>query len=124
LAGKGRLEWVGEEGEGGAAVERARRGREGDAGQKVKGVRRLSRREQAVLRAAFAWREGVAERTDIPAFKIVSTETLLDLAARHPASAEELRRTKGLSPRVLRESATLLEAIGSAWALPAGELPR
>jgi ribonuclease D len=120
----GRLEWVREECGAVATMEPARRGREADAWQKVKGVRRLSRREQAVLRAVFAWRDGMAERTDIPAFKIVSTETLVDLAARHPATADEMRRIKGLSPRVLRESTALLEAIAAAWALPEEELPR
>ncbi len=120
----GRLEWVREEYAAVAALEPARRGWDSEAWQRVKGVRRLSRREQAVLRAGFAWRDAIAERTDIPAFKIVTTETLMDLSARHPATLEELRAIKGLSPRVQRESSSLLDTIASAWALPEEELPR
>jgi ribonuclease D len=119
----GRRQWVEEECAAVAALEPARRGRDADAWQRVKGVRRLSRRQQAVLRALLLWREGVAERTDVPAFKIVSTETLMDLAERRPATADELRGFKGLSPRVQREAGAVLEAMARAAALPEGELP-
>jgi ribonuclease D len=119
-----RLEWVREECAAVAALEPARRGRDADAWQKIKGARRLSRRQQGVLQAVFAWREAMADRTDVPAFKIVSSETLLDLAERHPATLEELRAVKGLSPRVQREAGTLLDAITRAWALPEDALPR
>jgi ribonuclease D len=120
----GRLEWVGEECAAVAALEPARRGRDADAWQKIKGARRLSRRQQGVLQAVFAWREVMADRTDVPAFKIVSSETLLELAERHPATLEELRAVKSLSPRVQREAGTLLDAITRAWALPEDALPR
>jgi ribonuclease D len=120
----GRLEWAREECAAVAALEPARRGRDTDAWQRVKGARRLSRRQQAVLQAVFGWRDAIAERTDVPAFKIVSAETLMDLAERHPATPEELRTVKGLSPRVQREAASLLEAIVRAWALPEDAWPR
>jgi ribonuclease D len=119
----GRLAWVGEECAAVAALEPARRGRDADAWQKVKGARRLSRRQQAVLQAVFAWRDAIADRTDVPAFKIVSSETLMDLAERHPATVEELRAMKGLSPRVHREAGALLETIARAWALPEDAWP-
>jgi ribonuclease D len=106
------------------ALEPARRGRDADAWQRIKGARRLSRRHQAVLRAVFAWRDAVADRTDVPAFKIVSSETLMDLAEHHPATLEELRARKGISPRVQREAASLLDAIAHAWALPEDALPQ
>jgi ribonuclease D len=119
----GRLDWVREECAAVAALEPARRGRDAEAWQKVKGARRLSRRQQAVLQAVFAWRDAIADRTDVPAFKIVSSETLMDLAERHPATVEELRAMKGLSPRVHREAGALLEAIARAWALPEDSWP-
>jgi ribonuclease D len=119
----GRLEWVREECAAVAALEPARRGRDAEAWQKVKGARRLSRRQQAVLQAVFAWRDAIADRTDVPAFKIVSAETLMDLAERHPATVEELRGMKGLSPRVHREAGSLLDAVARAWALPEDSWP-
>jgi len=124
LAERGRLEWVREECEAVAALEPARRTRDAEAWQKVKGVRRLSRREQAVLREVFGWRDAVAERTDIPAFKIVSTETMMELAAHPPATPDELRKVKGLSPRVQRDAAPLLEAIARGRAQPEDALPQ
>ena len=121
----GRLEWVREECAAVAALEPARRGRDADAWQKVKGARRLSRRQQAVLQAVFMWRDAIADRTDVPAFKIVSSETLMDLAERHPATLEDLRKLKGLSsPRVQSEAASLLDAVVRAWALPEDAWPR
>jgi ribonuclease D len=119
----GRLEWVREECAAVAALEPARRGRDAEAWQKVKGARRLSRRQQAVLQAVFAWRDAIADRTDVPAFKIVSSETLMELAERHPATLEELRAMKGLSPRVHREAGALLETVARAWALPEDAWP-
>lgn len=119
----GRLEWVREECAAVAALEPARRGRDAEAWQKIKGARRLSRRQQAVLQAVFAWRDAIADRTDVPAFKIVSSETLMDLAERHPATVEELRAMKGLSPRVHREAEGLLGAVARAWALPEDSWP-
>src|SRR5262249_11877569 len=56
----GRLDWVQEESDAVAALEPARRGRDAEAYLKIKGARRLSRRQQAVLREVHAWREDLA----------------------------------------------------------------
>ena len=74
----GRLEWVREECAAvaalGAGAARARRGGLAEG----QGRAPASRRQQAVLQAVFAWRDAIADRTDVPAFKIVSSETLMD----------------------------------------------
>jgi ribonuclease D len=119
----GRLEWVREESAAVAALEPARRGRDPEAWQKVKGARRLTRRQQAVLRAVFAWREALADRTDVPAFKLLSSETLLELAERQPGDITALAAIKGLLPRLRREADAILAAIARAAGLPDGELP-
>jgi ribonuclease D len=124
LAELGRLEWLREECAAVAALEPARRGRDAEAWQRTKGVRRLTRRQQAVLRALHAWRDAIAERTDIPAFKIVSAETLMALAEKLPRTGDDLRGVKGLSPRVQRESQAVLAAVAGALALPEDDLPR
>jgi ribonuclease D len=120
----GRLSWVEEESDAVAALEPARRGREPDAYQKVKGMRRLSRRQQAVLREIYGWRESLAETTDVPAFKLLSSEALIEMAERAPRSAAELAQVRGLSPRVRSRGEELLSAIGRALDLPESELPR
>jgi ribonuclease D len=119
----GRLEWVREESAAVAALEPARRGRDPEAWQKVKGARRLTRRQQAVLRAVFAWRDALADRTDVPAFKLLSSETLLELAERQPRDITALAAIKGLLPRLRREADAILAAIARASELPDDELP-
>jgi len=120
----GRLSWVKEESDAVAALEPARRGRDPEAYQKVKGMRRLSRRQQAVLREIYGWRENLAETTDVPAFKLFSSEALIETAQRAPRTAAELAQVRGLSPRVRSRGEELLAAIGRAVELPDAELPR
>ena len=120
----GRLSWVEEESDAVAALEPARRGRDPEAYRNVKGMRRLSRREQAVLREIHGWRESLAETTDVPAFKLFSSEALIETAQRAPRTAAELAQVRGLSPRVRSRGEELLAAIGRALELPEAELPR
>ena len=120
----GRLAWVEEECEAVAALPAARREPDPETWQKVKGARRLPARSLAVLREVHAWREALAEATDVPAFKIMSGETLLALAGTPPASVEDLLRLRGLTGRVRGQAASLRAAIARALALPEHELPR
>lgn len=125
LAAAGRLEWVREESDAVAGLVAARKERDPDAWQKVKGARKLSRRQQVVLRAVYAWREAIARETDIPSFKILSTETLLAVAERQPATMAELKEVRGaVPPRFADRAPALLAAIQEAAALPEDALPR
>jgi ribonuclease D len=125
LAAAGRLEWVREECDAVAELVAARRERDPDAWQRVKGARTLSRRQQALLRAAYAWREAIARETDIPSFKIMSSETLLAIAARQPATMAELKEVRGaVPPRFAHLGPALLAGIQEAAALPEDALPR
>jgi len=125
LAAAGRLEWVREESDAVAELVAARRERDPEAWQRVKGARRLSRRQQAVLRAAYAWREAIARETDIPSFKILSSEALLAIAGKQPATMEELKAIRGaIPPRFAARAPALLAGIQEAGALPEDTLPR
>jgi ribonuclease D len=123
LEAVGRLDWVREECDAVAALEPARKGRDPEAWSRIKGVRRLSRRQQAAVRAAHGWREALAESTDIPAFKLLGSEPLLALAEKRPRTPSELRGVKGVPPRVHARAESLLLALEAAWALPDAELP-
>jgi ribonuclease D len=120
----GRLAWVEEECEAVTALPAARREPDPEAWQRVKGARRLAPRAWAVLREVHAWREALADATDVPAFKLLNSETLLALAASPPASLEDLQRVKGLSPRVRAQAGSLREAVARGLALPEERLPR
>ena len=119
----GRLEWVREECAAVAALEPARRRNDPDAYQQIKGARALSPRSLAVLREMFAWREARAVETDTPAFKVLSSETLLALAARPPRTAAELGATRGVPARVKAEPRPLLDAVARGEGVPADQLP-
>jgi ribonuclease D len=131
LREKSRLHWVLEECEAVAALPPSRR-RQSDDFLSVKGARRLQPRSLAALRELYAWRESVAEKTDVPAFRILGNEPLLAIAQAMPADARELEKLRGRSaemrgapPRIVREHApALVDAVRRAAALPAAELPR
>lgn len=126
-----RLAWVQEECEAVTALPPARR-RQSDDFLGVKGARRLAPRQLAALRELYAWRESVAERTDVPAFRILGNDPLLAVAQGLPRDAQTLEKLRGQSPelrpvpvRIVRQhAAALLAAVERAVALPEAGLPR
>lgn len=87
-----------------------------EAWRAIKGAMELSPAERGLLRAAHAWREGVAERMDLAPFRICGNDTLLFLARRNPQSASELSGIRGINPAVLRgpDAANLVTALKAA----------
>ncbi len=84
-----------------------------------------NRRMLGALRAAAAWREREAQRINIPRQRLVRDESLLEIAATAPDSAEALGRIRGVT-RGFAEGATgvsLLAAIAGSAALPEQALP-
>ena len=122
LAELGRLTWVQEECDAVAALPAAQRRTEPDAWQKVKGIRQLPPRAREVVKQVFAWREAVAEETDIPAFRILNTEALFALARNPPRDEAALQAVRAIWPRWRRQATALLAAIGRAVATPDSEL--
>lgn len=98
-------------GDGEAAVERWRR---------VKGAGALRRRELAVLRAAFHWREGVAVRQNRPPRTVMRDDVLIEVARRGSRSADDVLHLRGVPPR---EAEAILAAVREANRLPADECP-
>jgi len=122
LEAAGRLSWMREECEAVAALEPSAKRKDPDAYLAIKGARRLSPRGLAALRELHAWREGRAEQTDTPAFRILGNEALLRLAEARPGA--DLRALAGLPPRLLeRHGRELRAALAAAAALPEGQLP-
>ncbi len=123
LAAAGRLRWVLEECDAVAALAPARRRNDPDAYQKIKGARALSPRSLAALRELVGWREERAARRDVPPFKVLSSETLLALAAARPTSAAAVARFRGMPQALRADPAPLLEAVARAEASPEQALP-
>jgi ribonuclease D len=87
--------------------------------------RTTNRRMLGTLRAAAAWREREAQRINIPRQRLIRDESLLELAATAPVTAEALGRIRGIS-RGFAEGPTgqgLLAALAEAAALPDDALP-
>jgi ribonuclease D len=87
--------------------------------------RSSNRRYLGMVRALAAWREREVQRINIPRQRLLRDETLLEIAATMPDSADALARARGITRGFAegRTGASLLEAIASARALPEDALP-
>lgn len=79
----------------------------------------------AVLQAAAAWREVEARARDIPRQRIIRDETLMEIAAHPPKSADDLERMRGLSKGFAegKMGTGLLAAISAKLASPKDTWP-
>ena len=84
-----------------------------------------NRRMLGALRAAAAWREREAQRINIPRQRLVRDESLLEIAATAPGTAEALGRIRGVTRGFAEGAAgvSLLAAIAESAALPESALP-
>ena len=124
LAEVGRLAWVQEECDAVAALPPAQRKTEPDAWQRIKGIRQLPPRAREVVKHVVAWREAVADATDIPAFRILNTESLFAMARNPPRDEAALRTVRAIWPRWRGHVPALLAAIERALATPESALSK
>lgn len=64
--------------------------------------RNFSRRQAAIVRELYLMRESLAEKRDLPPFKIFSNAALLAVAQQEPRSRDQLSHVKGMSPLLIR----------------------
>ncbi len=88
--------------------------------RKVKGIGGLDRRQLAVARELFNWRESFAERVNRPPRQLLRDDLLVEIARRGPTKPEDLSAYRGM-PR--GEIERILEAVGRAKALPTEQCP-
>src|SRR5439155_19487144 len=105
-------------------TERQSRPREpnSEAFERHRVARRLDPQGRQILRSLYLAREARAQEIDRPLFKVVSDETLGEIAVRQPATREDLRKVPGVSPAILSRHGDLLLAAIRAG-LDAGPLP-
>ena len=79
-----------------------------------------------MLKELAAWREREAQERDIPRQRMLRDETLMEIAAHHPASVDELARTRGMGKGMVegRMGAAILEAVKRGLALPDDQIPK
>jgi ribonuclease D len=123
LVEKGRLSWLEEECR---LVCQARvTEKEGPLFLSCKGAGKLKGRSLAILEALLQLRNQQARELDRPAFKVISAETLLEIAENRSRSLNELNSVKGMTPgQIQRYGDRIVAAVAVALAMTEEELPR
>jgi ribonuclease D len=92
---------------------------------RINGAHDLSPAQAGVLREVYAYREKQAERADRPPFKIMSDQTLLEVARRCPRRPDQLSGLPGMTPGQMRRHAVgLLRAVQRGLAAPPPRPPQ
>jgi ribonuclease D len=91
---------------------------------RISGSARLSRRQLAVLREVWRWRDRQASTLNVPASRVLGDSMLIEIARRSPATAEDLFSIRGLDSRMLRKAEQdVVNAVALARAVPEPDLP-
>jgi len=86
---------------------------------RVNGARDLNPAQAAILRELFLYRERQAERADRPPFKVMSDQTLFEIARLAPQAPADLEGLPGMTPQqVRRHGGQLLAAVRKGQASP------
>jgi ribonuclease D len=123
LVQKGRLEWLEEEAR---IVCQARVSeKDGPLFLYCKGASKLRGHSLAILEELLQMRDRQSELLDRPPFKVLSADTLIDVAENRPRSLHDLSLFKGMTPGQLqRHGAGILAAVERGIATPEADLPR
>ena len=96
----------------------------GDAYKRLKGITALRGRQLAVAREVAIWREGSAQRRNLPRKWLLSDELLVEVARREPTTIAELHTIRGLKEQLgNRQSQELVQAVDKARKQPQVEWP-
>ncbi len=91
----------------------------------MKLTRTVDLKDTGVLEVLWNWREGEAQRTNRPPFKIMGDESLIDLAVTRPTSVDDLQRIARLSrQQANRYGNTVIRLIKEGAQRPLPPLPR
>jgi ribonuclease D len=117
LRESGRFEWAMEECR---RLESASDERDPEtAWERLPRVGQLDPQARAVAKRLAAWRERVASTEDRPVGQVLQDPPLLELAKRHPKSAEALAQIRGIHPSFVKRRGTeLLAAINAGLGDP------
>ncbi|HMW71619.1 MAG TPA: HRDC domain-containing protein, partial [Cellvibrionaceae bacterium] len=91
---------------------------------RLKGLQRMSRREQALAARLSFWREQVAQETNVPRNHVVKEAALYQLAQSKPKHISQLRHIEDLPEKTIRRyGEDIIEMIQSVLALKDEQLP-
>ncbi len=91
---------------------------------RISGSARLSRRQLAVLREVWRWRDRQARGLNVPVARVLGDSMLIEVARRSPATVDDLFSIRGLDSRLLRKAEQdVVEAVAVARSIPEADLP-
>lgn len=92
---------------------------------RFKGAGKLTPQQLAILDLLLEWREGEAERRDVPPFKVFGNQGLQAIALNAPETTKAMASLEGVYPRLAdRYGRQLLRLVEQALALPDHQLPQ
>ncbi len=92
--------------------------------RRVSGLSGLSRRELAVARELWHWRDSVAEQRDMPPKRVLRDDLLVELCKRRSADPQQISAIRGMQRSDLRHILPgLADAIDRGLSLPDDECP-
>jgi len=121
--GRGREAWI--EAECRRLVARVTGEDHEDRWRRVSGGAGLKRRDLAVLREVWRWRDDAARQANQTPRKILRDEFLTEIAKRHPQTVQELFVVRGMDRAISKtDAANVVKAVQRALVLPEGEWPQ
>jgi ribonuclease D len=125
LAAAGRLEEAQEEFARLTQVQPSENAPSPDGFWQIAGARDLRPAQAAVLREVYWYREQQAQHANRPPFKVMSEQTLLEIAQQCPRRVNDLCGVTGMTPGQIRRHATgLLKAVQRGQAAPPPQPPQ
>lgn len=91
---------------------------------RVSGSAGLGRRDLAVLREIWRWRDRTARDTNTPARRIMRDDLLVEIARRKPPTTSDLFQLRGLDRTARDAGPKIVAAVKEALALLDSELPK
>ncbi len=106
----------------GRLVHRVVQGQDEERWFRVSGAGRLNRRELAVLREVWSWREMVARGQDSPPRRVLTDDLMMQIVRRKPQSTNDLLQLRG-TDRLRRDADAIVAAVAKGLRTPAADLP-
>ncbi len=101
LQQKGRLEWAMQEFE---EIENKELTYQEGTYSDLRGFKRLTPKQRAILKRLYFLRERLAKKVDRPTFYIISTKRIIELAKNPPKTVSEWKKIKGVHPIMKRKA--------------------
>jgi ribonuclease D len=103
-------------------VHRVVQGQDEERWFRVSGAGRLNRRDLAVLREVWQWRDSAAQAHDSPPRRVLSDDLLMQIVRRKPQSAGDFMQLRG-TERYRREAGAIVAAVEAGLRVPQRDLP-